>query len=96
MLFTPAAHQGEKWSATFWIHVDAYGKDAAYMLSKWKGCVDANEHCPYWADIGECDQNTAYMHAYCRLSCKLCAVGDKAEDDEQQEASGVGEAAAAA
>lgn len=64
--------QGEKWSATKWIHVEAFGRGAEWQTNKWKGCVDANENCDYWARTGECDKNKAYMHVYCKLSCNLC------------------------
>lgn len=26
-----------------------------------KECVDANEQCPHWASIGECEKNPEYM-----------------------------------
>eukprot|EP00878_Enallax_costatus_P025017 GHUV01026734.1.p1 GENE.GHUV01026734.1~~GHUV01026734.1.p1 ORF type:complete len:169 (+),score=33.04 GHUV01026734.1:608-1114(+) len=64
--------KGEKWSATKWIHVEAFGQGADWQTAKWRGCVDANENCDYWARSGECDKNKAYMHIYCKLSCKLC------------------------
>ena len=37
-------------------------------------CSDANEDCPGWADIGECKKNPDFMHAQCRLSCKVCEL----------------------
>eukprot|EP00879_Flechtneria_rotunda_P002604 GHRR01002805.1.p1 GENE.GHRR01002805.1~~GHRR01002805.1.p1 ORF type:complete len:312 (+),score=60.59 GHRR01002805.1:150-1085(+) len=64
--------KGEKWSATKWIHVDAFGQDAEWQKDKWKGCSDNNENCVYWAGTGECGKNPAYMHMYCKLSCRLC------------------------
>lgn len=73
--------KGEKWSATLWIHVDAFGQDASYQLNKWKGCADRHENCPYWAGIGECDKNPGYMHSACKLSCKRC---DPAKDKEKE------------
>ena len=36
-------------------------------------CVDADESCEYWASIGECAINPAYMHLKCMKSCKLCS-----------------------
>jgi prolyl 4-hydroxylase len=88
------AVQGEKWSATLWIHVDAFGQDASYQLAKWKGCADRHENCAYWAKNGECDKNPAYMNNACKLACKKC---DPAKDGEKSDAAAaVGKAAAAA
>ncbi|GBF89340.1 prolyl 4-hydroxylase-like protein [Raphidocelis subcapitata] len=64
--------KGEKWSATKWIHVNAYGGSAAEQKAKWGDCVDANESCPGWAKRGECASNPAYMRQSCRLSCGEC------------------------
>eukprot|EP00965_Chrysotila_dentata_P215429 6188778-Pleurochrysis_carterae.AAC.1 len=36
------------------------------------GCADVNEHCAVWAESGECDRNTQYMHANCARSCDTC------------------------
>jgi hypothetical protein len=72
--------------------VDAFGQDAEYQLSKWKGCVDGHENCAYWASIGECDKNPGYMHKACKLACKKC---DPAKDKEGA-AAAAGQAAAAA
>ncbi|XP_058073829.1 probable prolyl 4-hydroxylase 7 isoform X2 [Magnolia sinica] len=69
--------EGEKWSATKWIHVrsfDSLGKRAASG-----GCVDEDELCPQWAAAGECQKNPLYMvgspdsDGFCRKSCKVCA-----------------------
>ncbi|EOA23302.1 hypothetical protein CARUB_v10018771mg [Capsella rubella] len=63
--------EGEKWSATKWIHVRSYGKRQI-------GCVDMNESCEEWAKEGECEKNPNYMVGsdtnlgYCRKSCKAC------------------------
>eukprot|EP01062_Namystynia_karyoxenos_P047059 TRINITY_DN35394_c0_g2_i1.p1 TRINITY_DN35394_c0_g2~~TRINITY_DN35394_c0_g2_i1.p1 ORF type:complete len:534 (+),score=211.95 TRINITY_DN35394_c0_g2_i1:98-1699(+) len=35
-------------------------------------CEDSVRHCPEWAAQGECERNTGYMHAKCRLSCGQC------------------------
>ena len=40
-------------------------------------CEDLNESCSYWAGVGECHRNPAYMHEHCRKSCDLC------EDEEE-------------
>nr|XP_043627845.1 probable prolyl 4-hydroxylase 4 isoform X2 [Erigeron canadensis] len=66
--------QGEKWSATKWIHVDAFDK----IIDKGGDCKDMNENCERWAALGECNKNKEYMvgtselPGYCRRSCKLC------------------------
>lgn len=35
-------------------------------------CIDENENCRWWADIGECHNNPNYMLPNCRYSCKQC------------------------
>jgi len=37
-----------------------------------QACGDDNQHCAYWANIGECAKNPGYMLTYCKLSCKVC------------------------
>ena len=32
---------------------------------------DKNNNCPYWASIGECIKNPAYMKPYCKKSCTI-------------------------
>ncbi|EEF44979.1 probable prolyl 4-hydroxylase 7 [Ricinus communis] len=68
--------EGEKWSATKWIHVRSFEKSFKQLG---KGdCVDENDHCPLWAKAGECKKNPLYMigsggaNGYCRKSCKVC------------------------
>eukprot|EP01084_Bolivina_argentea_P048072 88583_1 len=34
--------------------------------------VDSNVNCGYWASMGECDKNPAYMLSYCQTSCDIC------------------------
>ncbi|KAM6545295.1 hypothetical protein CsatB_026031 [Cannabis sativa] len=66
--------EGEKWSATKWIHVDSFDKD----VSAGGTCTDMNESCERWAALGECTKNKEYMvgspelPGYCRRSCKMC------------------------
>ncbi|KAJ6351869.1 hypothetical protein OIU78_007707 [Salix suchowensis] len=66
--------EGEKWSATKWIHVDSFDKN----LEAGGNCTDQNESCGRWAALGECTKNTEYMvgsealPGYCRRSCKVC------------------------
>ncbi|XP_035669739.1 uncharacterized protein LOC118411530 [Branchiostoma floridae] len=35
-------------------------------------CSDSSEHCPYWASIGECENNAGFMSSNCPLSCDAC------------------------
>ncbi|KAJ4834106.1 putative prolyl 4-hydroxylase 4, partial [Turnera subulata] len=64
--------EGEKWSATKWIHVDSFDKNVEIDGS----CKDQNESCERWAALGECTKNPEYMvgtaelPGYCRRSCK--------------------------
>ncbi|XP_023523636.1 probable prolyl 4-hydroxylase 7 [Cucurbita pepo subsp. pepo] len=66
--------EGEKWSATKWIHVRSF--DNPILPNK--GCMDFNENCPLWAENGECKNNPRYMlgsetaSGYCRKSCQAC------------------------
>ncbi|KAK8966660.1 hypothetical protein KSP40_PGU010303 [Platanthera guangdongensis] len=67
--------EGEKWSATKWIHVMSFDK----MLPPSDGsCADNNPNCERWASLGECAKNSAYMvgtselPGYCRGSCNVC------------------------
>lgn len=66
--------EGEKWSATKWIHVDSFDKN----VSVDGGCSDENESCERWAMLGECAKNPEYMvgtaelPGYCRRSCRVC------------------------
>ncbi|KAI8533812.1 hypothetical protein RHMOL_Rhmol10G0038400 [Rhododendron molle] len=68
--------EGEKWSATKWIHVRSFEK----MVRKANGdCRDENENCEKWAAAGECERNPKYMvgsegvGGFCRKSCKVCS-----------------------
>ena len=68
--------EGEKWSATKWIHVRSFEHTE---VKRPDGCVDENELCPHWAASGECSKNPVYMMGgkdttgYCRKSCKVCS-----------------------
>ncbi|KAL8162647.1 hypothetical protein V2J09_014136 [Rumex salicifolius] len=68
--------EGEKWSATKWIHVRSFEKSIA--TDEGGECVDENASCPQWAIAGECKKNPLYMvgnnemKGYCRHSCKAC------------------------
>lgn len=69
--------EGEKWSATKWIHVRSFSKPEIQTLSL--ECKDANVLCPQWAAQGECTRNPLYMvgskdsAGFCRKSCNVCA-----------------------
>lgn len=63
---------GEKWSATKWIHVGAFGLSSTHQKAKWGDCVDIEESCKEWAYFGECEKNPGYMLENCRKSCKHC------------------------
>ncbi|CAI9771027.1 unnamed protein product [Fraxinus pennsylvanica] len=66
--------EGEKWSATKWIHVNSFDK----VVGSNGTCADAHENCERWASLGECTKNPEYMvgssdlPGYCRKSCKAC------------------------
>lgn len=67
--------EGEKWSATKWIHVRSFEKPTRTVSGD---CADENESCPSWAEKGECKKNPIYMVGsdgalgYCRKSCNAC------------------------
>ncbi|XP_074349129.1 putative prolyl 4-hydroxylase 6 isoform X2 [Apium graveolens] len=66
--------EGEKWSATKWIHVRSFDRPQPAN----EVCTDENENCAMWAAAGECERNPHYMvgskveKGYCRKSCKVC------------------------
>ncbi|WCJ20861.1 2-oxoglutarate (2OG) and Fe(II)-dependent oxygenase superfamily protein [Euphorbia peplus] len=68
--------EGEKWSATKWIHVRSFDKSVTHNPTD---CVDLDDNCPVWAKAGECKNNPLYMvgsdgsEGFCRKSCKVCA-----------------------
>ena len=69
--------EGEKWSATKWIHVGSFDlpyRDPAV-------CQDDNPSCGDWAKSGECVKNPKFMVGtgteesqlgFCRKSCGVC------------------------
>ncbi|KAF3624744.1 Prolyl 4-hydroxylase 2 [Capsicum annuum] len=66
--------EGEKWSATKWVHVDSFDK----TVGSEGHCANHNENCERWAALGECTKNPEYMvgstdlPGSCRKSCKAC------------------------
>ncbi|OVA04395.1 Metridin-like ShK toxin [Macleaya cordata] len=68
--------EGEKWSATKWIHVDSFDKNVGGGGGG--HCTDDNDRCEQWAALGECTKNPEYMlgspdlPGSCRRSCKVC------------------------
>lgn len=69
--------EGEKWSATKWIHVRSFDKPVKRSSSN--ECTDDDDHCPMWAKAGECAKNPVYMvgseglPGFCRKSCNACS-----------------------
>ncbi|BAS82476.1 Os03g0166200, partial [Oryza sativa Japonica Group] len=67
--------QGEKWSATKWIHVRSYDENGRRSSDK---CEDQHALCSSWAAAGECAKNPGYMvgtsesPGFCRKSCNVC------------------------
>merc|ERR1712190_228378 len=35
-------------------------------------CQDSQQDCKYWASIGECSSNSAYMSQNCKAACNQC------------------------
>ncbi|KOM56749.1 hypothetical protein LR48_Vigan10g264100 [Vigna angularis] len=70
--------EGEKWSATKWIHVSDFEKPVRSLEST-GDCVDENENCYRWAKVGECEKNPLYMvggegvKGKCMKSCNVCS-----------------------
>ncbi|XP_077232396.1 putative prolyl 4-hydroxylase 4 [Tasmannia lanceolata] len=66
--------EGEKWSATKWLHVDSFDK----IIGGSGKCTDENPSCERWAALGECTKNLEYMvgtpdlPGACKRSCKVC------------------------
>ncbi|CAL0308309.1 unnamed protein product [Lupinus luteus] len=69
--------EGEKWSATKWIHVRDF--DNSYKQVYSGNCNDENKKCSIWAKVGECEKNPLYMvgngtiKGHCMKSCNLCS-----------------------
>lgn len=72
-----AVLDGEKWTATKWIHVRGFNTNNLTIVSD-EGCTDEDVNCPNWAASGECQRNPVYMlgtpdyFGSCRKSCGAC------------------------
>eukprot|EP00892_Ulva_mutabilis_P010406 jgi/Ulvmu1/7738/UM039_0046.1 len=83
---------GVKWTATIWVHFDAFRPDV--YLEQFRGpmadlsnCADQTPQCTPWAKMGECDNNAEFMlgtaaaEGHCRLACGLCQPCDDGDGD---------------
>ncbi|CAN6290557.1 unnamed protein product [Urochloa humidicola] len=67
--------EGEKWSATKWIHVRSFRFPKKTTDDE---CRDEDDMCPKWAAASECAKNPEYMvgtrnsPGSCRKSCNVC------------------------
>ncbi|WMV17477.1 hypothetical protein MTR67_010862, partial [Solanum verrucosum] len=68
--------EGEKWSATKWIHVRSY--DSIPSAEK---CIDMYPECSSWAASGECDKNPSYMVGTEEYRDQHTHFGDKDHPD---------------
>eukprot|EP01023_Acetabularia_acetabulum_P066496 TRINITY_DN8989_c0_g1_i7.p3 TRINITY_DN8989_c0_g1~~TRINITY_DN8989_c0_g1_i7.p3 ORF type:complete len:117 (-),score=12.14 TRINITY_DN8989_c0_g1_i7:87-437(-) len=76
--------KGIKYTATIWIHPEAFRlewlKEPPKTMVDPGDCKDHHELCDKWAGAGECDNNPGYMVGNngslgnCRRSCKICNV----------------------
>lgn len=64
--------KGEKWSATKWIHILPFQRGTKYQKAKWGDCIDVNDECKEWGNMGECENNPNYMRIYCKKTCGFC------------------------
>lgn len=37
-------------------------------------CLDKNDNCSWWAEIGECYKNPGFLIQNCPKACKYCKV----------------------
>uniref|UniRef100_A0A6N2M4N5 procollagen-proline 4-dioxygenase n=1 Tax=Salix viminalis TaxID=40686 RepID=A0A6N2M4N5_SALVM len=78
--------EGEKWSATKWIHVRSFREPVKH--SKMGDCADENDSCPFWAMAGECEKNPIYMILRYEHGQKYEAHIDYFVDNVKQEVGG--------
>ncbi|KAL6758130.1 hypothetical protein V8C86DRAFT_2604305 [Haematococcus lacustris] len=70
--------KGDKWSATKWIHVGPFQKQAVSSPALAPGaCDDGHEQWTEWAFFGECEKNPSFMHIKCKKSCGICPGSKK-------------------
>lgn len=57
---------------------EIYGPNPTHTLSEaiLAECTNREELCAFWAAIGECDANKAYMKTKCAPSCQTCEMID--------------------
>ena len=57
---------------------EIYGPNPTHTLSEaiLAECTNGEELCAFWAAIGECDANKAYMKTKCAPSCQTCEMID--------------------
>ncbi|KAG1679837.1 hypothetical protein FOA52_012750 [Chlamydomonas sp. UWO 241] len=80
--------QGEKWSATKWIHIAKLSE--GHVVRKQyvpppppdtAGCINRHKMCEHWAESGECIDNAGYMMGSkqtpgdCIKACNRCEWG---------------------
>ena len=49
------------------------------LLFSGEVCEDNNQHCSYWAGIGECSKSPIWMLPNCAKSCEQCGSGKKSQ-----------------
>ncbi|KAL5976952.1 hypothetical protein ACLOJK_021289 [Asimina triloba] len=70
--------EGEKWTATKWIHVKSVDLETLSSSDDGGECTDEDASCAQWAELGECQKNPVFMigspdyYGTCRKSCKVC------------------------
>lgn len=57
---------------------DIHGPNPTHEISKevLEECTNREELCAFWAAIGECEANKAYMKTKCAPSCQTCDLID--------------------
>lgn len=56
--------------------VDAYMRETVFKEEKYakvrNNCINRHSQCTFWASIGECEANFAYMQTNCSPACMSC------------------------
>jgi len=78
---------GREWCAVmpgdkYFGEINSCSRTSKYIRAEFTCAKCENEHpvdadCDYWANVGQCEENKAWMHAYCRQSCTKCKVRDQ-------------------